>query len=637
MLKRILSAILVIVTLFTSIAVMGADFKADAASDTMKKLNELIVKFPHGKYWNHMGGTNNPDKVTSKPCDNHSRCDWNVNACNCNSYDNAIQCMGYAHKVAYEIVGSSPRHTFTKSTTLDVSKLRVGDVIRYRWNGHSICVTGVKGTKISFTDCNWIGKCQIRWDVMDVSEIKKTGFTYVLHHKDNNRKNTDLYFFQKAESANVELESETASELWQMMPDANLNIRSTRSVNANVVGKISGGDKFKVYDKHYDGTYLWGKILVDGTLGWCALNYSEYISGSIEKPDVTNAKASYEAATKFTLKWKEVPGASKYVLYIYNDKKEVVKKYSTAETKKTITLNEKGKYTAKVVASNELAASWKMTGKTISFTIADKIVKTTSVKLSKTAETVAIGSSYTLKATVSPSNATVKTVSYTTSDKNVATVSSSGKITAKGIGTAVITVKTSDGGASAKCKITVVPAKVTIKQTGSASGSATISWNKVSGASKYIIYKYNKTNDKYEKLATVKTNTYKFTLASNKSVKVKIKAVGYKDDVSYTGSASAAFTAYSGPSVPVMLLKAGTKSAKLSWTKVNGADGYMIYIYENGESVKIATLKSADTLSYTMKELTSGKSYSFRMRAYKKVANTTIYGSYTSKATVKVK
>ena len=58
--------------------------------------------------------------------------------------------------------------------------------------------------------------------------------------------------------------------------------------------------------------------------------------------------------------------------------------------------------------------------------------------------TLKINEKYTLKAHVEPSNATNQTVSYKSSDKDVAKVSSSGVITATGIGEAVITAYSKD-------------------------------------------------------------------------------------------------------------------------------------------------------------------------------------------------
>ncbi|HBR01897.1 MAG TPA: hypothetical protein DD738_04740 [Ruminiclostridium sp.] len=61
----------------------------------------------------------------------------------------------------------------------------------------------------------------------------------------------------------------------------------------------------------------------------------------------------------------------------------------------------------------------------------------------------------TLVATVSPANATNKAVTWQSGNTAVATVDASGKVTAVGNGTAVITVTSADGGHTASCTVTV--------------------------------------------------------------------------------------------------------------------------------------------------------------------------------------
>ncbi len=83
-----------------------------------------------------------------------------------------------------------------------------------------------------------------------------------------------------------------------------------------------------------------------------------------------------------------------------------------------------------------------------------------SVKLDKTSITINIGTTETLTATVSPSDANNKKVTYKSSDTSVATVDNKGVVTAIKRGTATITVTTDDGKKTATCKVTVnVPVK----------------------------------------------------------------------------------------------------------------------------------------------------------------------------------
>lgn len=87
-------------------------------------------------------------------------------------------------------------------------------------------------------------------------------------------------------------------------------------------------------------------------------------------------------------------------------------------------------------------------------------IKVTGVKLNKSSGSMKLSQTYTLKATVSPSNATNKAVTWTSSNPKVVTVNSSGTIKAVGTGTATITCKTKDGGYKTACIIQVKSVKV---------------------------------------------------------------------------------------------------------------------------------------------------------------------------------
>lgn len=132
-------------------------------------------------------------------------------------------------------------------------------------------------------------------------------------------------------------------------------------------------------------------------------------------------------------------------------------KVATVDSTGKITAKDAGTATITATTSNSKKATCKVTVNT----------PPTGVKLNKTTLTIGKGKTATLKATVNPTkNVTSKKVTWNSSKKSVATVNSSGKITAKKIGTTTITVKTANG-KTAKCKVTVknLPSKVKLNKT----------------------------------------------------------------------------------------------------------------------------------------------------------------------------
>ena len=88
-------------------------------------------------------------------------------------------------------------------------------------------------------------------------------------------------------------------------------------------------------------------------------------------------------------------------------------------------------------------------------TVQPKTIAVSGVSLDKTSLSMIVGDTQLLTASVTPENATDKSVVWSSSNTNVATVSSSGLVTAKMVGAAVITVSTKDGAKTATCSISV--------------------------------------------------------------------------------------------------------------------------------------------------------------------------------------
>ncbi|MDR2355899.1 MAG: Ig-like domain-containing protein [Clostridiales Family XIII bacterium] len=89
-------------------------------------------------------------------------------------------------------------------------------------------------------------------------------------------------------------------------------------------------------------------------------------------------------------------------------------------------------------------------------------VRVTSVSVSPASRTMNAGDSFGLAATVYPTNAKNQAVSWSSNDGSVAAVSSAGLVSAKKAGSATITAKTSDGGYTSTCVVTVKESEVKV-------------------------------------------------------------------------------------------------------------------------------------------------------------------------------
>ena len=79
------------------------------------------------------------------------------------------------------------------------------------------------------------------------------------------------------------------------------------------------------------------------------------------------------------------------------------------------------------------------------------------------------------------------------------------------------------------------------------------------------------------------------------------------------------------------------KQVKLSWKKVESAEGYQIQyaLKANFKGKKTVTVNSAKAAGKVITKLKSGKKYYFRMRAYKTISNKKVYTVYSAKKIVK--
>ena len=125
-----------------------------------------------------------------------------------------------------------------------------------------------------------------------------------------------------------------------------------------------------------------------------------------------------------------------------------------------LSVSQSGKITGKKVGTSIITVTSEDGGKKatalIKVVAPSDVVKVKSVSLANKEATIRVGNTITLVSTVSPRDATNPNVTWSSSNKNIAIVDAQGVVTAKNPGTVTITVKTSDGGKTATCKITVI-------------------------------------------------------------------------------------------------------------------------------------------------------------------------------------
>jgi uncharacterized protein YjdB len=219
---------------------------------------------------------------------------------------------------------------------------------------------------------------------------------------------------------------------------SNTNI-ATVDANGNVTGKAAGTATIKVNVAGKTATY---NVTVTGGVKATSVKLNATTKSALVGESFTlTATVAPTNATNKNVTW-------------------------TSSNTKVATVDAKGKVTLKAAGSATITATTADgSKKTATCKITVKApVKATSVKLNVTTRTIYTGSTYTLTATVAPTNVTNNKVTYTSSNTAVATVDANGKITAKKAGTATITVKTNDGSnKTATCKVTV---KNVVKVTG---------------------------------------------------------------------------------------------------------------------------------------------------------------------------
>ena len=181
-----------------------------------------------------------------------------------------------------------------------------------------------------------------------------------------------------------------------------------------------------------------------------------------------------------------------------------------------------------------------------------------------------------------------------------------------------------------------LPSKPTVKVAEYSPIQIKLTWNKVSNASGYEVYRATSLNGKYTKVATTNASATGFIngkLTKGKTYYYKVRAFRTLEGQRFYGaySSKVKVTLISKPPTPTLVVKRkNSTTTDLTWN-VKYADGVEVYVKcgTKGTYKKFATYKSSYIGCYH-KNLKKGSTYYYRVRAYANVNGKKVYSGYST-------
>lgn len=191
------------------------------------------------------------------------------------------------------------------------------------------------------------------------------------------------------------------------------------------------------------------------------------------------------------------------------------------------------------------------------------------------------------------------------------------------------------GNVSSAISVRTKLAAVTLKAASASYSSIKLTWNERAGASGYNIYRRTASTSYklIKRISTGSTTSYtntKLTLGT----KYYYKIVPFKTTSAGDYEGVASNIASTKPALPKATLSTvkGTdyKTIKVTWKKITGAQGYELYrSTSSGSGYKLVKRISGSKTSYSDSGLSIGRTYYYKIRAYRTVNGKKVYGSYS--------
>ena len=197
-------------------------------------------------------------------------------------------------------------------------------------------------------------------------------------------------------------------------------------------------------------------------------------------------------------------------------------------------------------------------------------------------------------------------------------------------------IKCVDGEFSNVLTVNTICSEPKAKVSASQSKTIKVSWNKVYGANGYELYRSTSKDGKYSKVKTItdgKTLSFDDTkLETGRTYYYKVRAYKTINNKKVYSDYSSVVSTTLKLSKPSVTLSSAYRKICVKWKKVNDASGYEVYraSSKNGKYSKVKTITDGKTLSFDDTKLETGRTYYYKVRAYKTINNKKVYSDYSS-------
>lgn len=401
--------------------------------------------------------------------------------------------------------------------------------------------------------------------------------------------------------------------------------------------KADGAKKWTILDTiDADETFIIDKTAKSGTkyyytvrgynyVGWGSYNTKGVAITHIGAPEVTVKNTS----NGIYLKWTKIANAEKYRIYRQTEGSSKWTRIDTVTktsfTDKTVKSGTKYNYRVRAVIGDDMG-SYEVVGRYYLSTPKLSSVKNSASGVKVTWEKVSGAEGY--KIYRKTGSGDWKLIGTTTNNKKFTytdKTAKSGKTYSYSVQAYYSKTKSTYSKTGLKIKYLAAPKTETKVYTS----SINISWNKISGAKEYAVYRKANGESKWTKLTTTQNLSYKDTsVKNNKTYSYRVKAINGKT-VSGFRTVKQLFLA----TPKLSSVKNTNSGVVLKWNKVSGAEGYKIYRKTgSGDFKLIATTTGNKKFTYTDGTTTSGKVYTYTVKAYNENTN-----SYYNKTGLKIR